>query len=85
MDCEVVDWVMFGLVIVLIVAVVAMYVFIIPSYAIAVGMAAQCVVDNPCGKFAMFMVSMLMSFFMGYTVARLTEKDNNDEEEVNDE
>jgi len=66
MVCEAVDWVMFGLVVVLFVAVVALYIFIVPSYVALLGLAAQYGSEDPCGRFGMFMVSMLMAFFVGF-------------------
>jgi len=75
MVCEAVDWVMFGLVVVLFVAVVALYIFIVPSYVALLGLAAQYGFEDPCGRFGMFMVSVLMAFFMGFVASRLLEKD----------
>jgi len=71
MDCKKLDLLMMVLVTVVAVALIAMYVFVVPVAVVLFGMAAQCAVEDPFGRFAAFAVSMLMSAFIGYNIANL--------------
>jgi len=72
MGCEKFDFLMMGLVVVLLVALAAMYVVVVPVTIVMYGLAAQCVVEDPLSKFAAFTAAMLMSAFIGFNIANLT-------------
>jgi hypothetical protein len=80
MGCEKFDLLLMGLVVVLTVALAAMYVVVVPVTIVMYGLAAQCVIEDPFGKFAAFTAAMLMSAFIGFNIANLTsscEEDRN--------
>ena len=80
MGCEKFDLLLMGLVVVLMVALAAMYVVVVPVTIVMYGLAAQCAFEDPFGKFTAFISAMLMSAFIGFNIANLTsscEEDRN--------
>jgi hypothetical protein len=80
MSCEKFDLLLMGLVVVLLVALVTVYLVVVPVTIVMYGLAAQCAFEDPFGKFAAFTAAMLMSAFIGFNIANLTsscEEDRN--------
>jgi len=80
MDCEKLDWLLMGLVFAFTIALAITYMIVVPATFVLYGMAAQCVVSDPCGKSLAFIASMLMSAFIGYSIANLVNNCEDKEE-----
>ncbi len=66
MDCEKFDFIMMGIVIILLAIVVAMAVFIMPNVLILLGIAVQCATEDRLGRFVAFVAAVVAASWMGY-------------------
>jgi hypothetical protein len=80
MECGKIDIAMLVLMAVLVVAVGALYLFIVPAMFVLFGIAAQCIAEDQFARFVAYISAVIGSAFIGHGIANLIDCKRKDKE-----